>query len=137
MLKLIQPTSRHIPSGYTHGVLVPTNSNLLYISEQLASDQSGVIQRDSLVQQFLTCLDNVLLILQAADETAGPQAIVKLTIFITSFEDYRASKQEIAIVWNSRFGQYYPSISIIEVSELIDQTAKVEIEAVAVVSENT
>ena len=137
MFELIQPETRHKPSGYTHGVMVPAASSLLYISGQLASDRNGIIQSSDLAQQFLTCLDNILLILESADAHAGPLSIAKLTVFITDFEAYRTNKQAIAIGWNSRFGQYYPSISIVEVSELIDPAAKVEIEAIAVVKEKS
>jgi enamine deaminase RidA (YjgF/YER057c/UK114 family) len=133
MFELIQPNTRHEPSGYTHGIVIPPASSLMYISGQLASDRSGKILSDDLAHQFLTCLDNVLLILKSADASAGPKAIAKLTVFITDFNAYRSTKQSIAVGWNARFGKYYPSISIVEVNELIDPDAKVEIEAVAVV----
>ncbi len=129
MIELFQPDTRHDPSGYTHGVSVPCDSKFLFVSGQLPSDTTGKIISNHFSTQFIKCLDNVLAVVKAAGGEA--LSIVKLTIFITSFDNYHHQKDAISIGWKKRFGDYYPSISIIEVNQLIDPKGQVEIEALA------
>ncbi|WP_188152145.1 RidA family protein [Teredinibacter waterburyi] len=135
MTQLIQPTSRHQPSGYTHGILLEPDSRLLFISGQLASNSSGAIEHKGLVEQFLLCIDNVMHVVNDVDPNASTKNIIKMTIFITDFDCYRKYKALIAVGWNARFGDYYPTISIVEVGQLIDKDAKVEIEAIATIGD--
>jgi enamine deaminase RidA (YjgF/YER057c/UK114 family) len=129
MFTLLHPTSRHIPSGYTHGVIVPPGCRTLFVSGQLASNRQGTIEIKDFVAQFAQCLDNVIAVVEDAQGDAT--SIAKLTIYITDFAAYRRNRQALAIAWHARFGGYYPAIAIIDVKELIDPDALVEIEAVA------
>ncbi len=91
----------------------------------------GVLESDDLCTQFATCLDNVLAVAKAAGGSA--KSIAKMTIFITDFPRYREQKTAIAVAWHARFGDSFPSISIVDVKALIDPKGKVEIEAIAFV----
>jgi enamine deaminase RidA (YjgF/YER057c/UK114 family) len=129
MFTLLQPTIRHVPSGYTHGVIVASGYRTLFVSGQLASNRQGVIESKDFVTQFAKCLDNVIAVVEEAKGNAG--SIAKLTIYITDFATYRRNKQALAIAWHARFGDYYPAIAIVDVKELIDPNALVEVDAVA------
>lgn len=127
--ELLHPASRHVPSGYTHGVIVAPGQRTLLVSGQLASNRQGLIESSDLATQFAKCLDNVIAVVEEAKGSAA--SIAKLTIYITDFPTYRRNKQAIAIAWHARFGDYYPAIAIVDVKELIDPAALVEIEAIA------
>ncbi len=131
MFELLRPSSRHVPSGYAHGVLVPSGLRALFISGQLASNRLGVIEAVDLVSQFAKCLDNVIAIVGEAKGTTT--SIAKMTIYITDFNTYRQHRQELAIAWRVRFNNFYPAITIVEVEHLIDPSALVEIDAIAFV----
>jgi enamine deaminase RidA (YjgF/YER057c/UK114 family) len=129
MLALLHPPGRHIPKGYTHGVIVASGYRTLFVSGQLASNRQGLIESEDFATQFAKCLDNVITVVE--DAKGSVSSIAKLTIYITDFPTYRRNKQALAIAWHARFGDYYPAIAIVEVKELIDPDALVEIEAVA------
>jgi enamine deaminase RidA (YjgF/YER057c/UK114 family) len=127
--ELLQPSSRHVPRGYTHGVVVPAGSRPVYVAGQLGSDERGVVVAGGLLEQFARALDNVIAVVADAGGRAGD--IASMRIFIADFADYNRNKKAIAVLWAARFGEYYPATAIVEVSGLINPAAKVEIEAVA------
>lgn len=131
MFEKINPPSRHNPSGYTHGVIVPHGKRMMFISGQLSGNVHGVLESDDLVTQFGACLDNVLKVVEAAGGCS--QNIAKMNVFITDFPQYHSRKIEIAVAWNARFGEGFPAMTIIEVNEIFDPKGKVEIEAIAFV----
>lgn len=131
MFDKVNPPTRHNPSGYTHGVIVPNGKRMMFISGQLSGNIEGVLESDDLVTQFGQCLDNVLKVVEAAGGTAD--SIAKLKVFITDFPTYHAKKTEIAVLWSARFGAEYPAMTIIDVKELFDSRGKVEMEAIAYV----
>ena len=131
MFEMINPPTRHNLSGYTHGVIVPEGKRMMFISGQLSGNVHGVLESDDLVNQFSSCLDNVLKVVEAAG--GGAKNIAKMKVFITDFPEYHRRKTEIAVAWHARFGEGFPSMTIIDVKQLFDSKGKVEIEAVAFV----
>jgi pimeloyl-ACP methyl ester carboxylesterase/enamine deaminase RidA (YjgF/YER057c/UK114 family) len=125
----LQPASRHVPSGYTHGIVVEGAPRIVYVAGQLPSDEHGVIASDHLPAQFARALDNVIAVVR--DAGGEPADIASMRIYVTDLAEYRRHKPAIAIAWAARFGAYYPAIAIVEVRELYDPAGKVEIEAIA------
>ena len=68
-----------------------------------------------------------------AEAGAGPQHIVRMTWYITSREEYLEQREEIGKAWMEIIGKHFPAMAVVEVSALIESTAKVEIETTAVV----
>ena len=66
---------------------------------------------------------------------AGPEHLVRLTWFVTSKPDYLASGREIGAAYRDTIGKNFPTMTVIFVSALIDDRAKIEIEATAFVPE--
>jgi enamine deaminase RidA (YjgF/YER057c/UK114 family) len=87
----------------------------------------------TLAAQFAQALRNIVAIL--ACDGAGPKNIARLTCYVTSIEDYRASLKEIGAAWREIMGEHYPAMALVEVVRLVEPNAKVEIEATAVVPE--
>ncbi|HET9355701.1 MAG TPA: RidA family protein, partial [Sphingomicrobium sp.] len=65
----------------------------------------------------------------------GPEHIVRLTIYVTDVQEYLTSRDELAPIWKSVIGDHYPAVALVEVVRLVERSAKVEIEATAVVPE--
>ncbi len=129
MKKLIHPTHFPKPRGYTNGVLVQPG-RILYIAGQVAFDKDARIVSPDFTTQFLAALDNVIDVVRAAG--GGSEHIVKLVAFVTDMDKYRDAQKAIGDGWRARMGGYYPAMSLVKVSGLIEAGALVEIEGVAV-----
>ncbi len=81
--------------------------------------------------QFAQALRNILAILK--EDGAGPEHIVRLTIYVTDIQEYISLRDELAPIWKSVMGANYPAMALVEVKRLVEPSAKVEIEATAVV----
>jgi enamine deaminase RidA (YjgF/YER057c/UK114 family) len=90
-------------------------------------------EEQTLAGQFAQALRNIVAIL--ACDGAGPSNIARLTCYVTSIEEYRASAKEIGAAWKAIMGRHYPAMALVEVVRLVEPEAKVEIEATAVVPE--
>ncbi len=129
MKKLIHPTHFPKPRGYTNGVL-SMPGRMLYIAGQVAFDKNARIVSPDFTTQFLAALDNVVDVVRTAG--GGTEHIVKLVAFVTDLDKYRSSQQAIGDGWRARMGSYYPAMSLVKVAGLIEPSALVEIEGVAI-----
>lgn len=84
-----------------------------------------------LVPQFEQTLKNIVAIL--AEAGAGPQHLVRLTWFITDKQAYKANLRAIGAIYRDVIGRHFPPMAVVEVKSLMEDDAKVEIEATAVI----
>jgi enamine deaminase RidA (YjgF/YER057c/UK114 family) len=104
---------------------------LVFLAGTLGWTREGHFETDDFVGQVQQALRNVVETLAAAD--ALPDHLVRLTWYITSREDYLRSLPALGVVYREVIGRHYPTMSVVEVSALIEERAKVEIEATAVI----
>jgi enamine deaminase RidA (YjgF/YER057c/UK114 family) len=83
--------------------------------------------------QFARALINTLEIL--AQDGAGPQHIVRMTVYVIDRHEYVNSRDEIGVAWKEIMGPNYPAMALVEVKGLVESAAKVEIETTAVVDD--
>ena len=117
------------PSGYVNGI--SARGRMVFVAGQIGWDEEQVIQSESMAAQVGQTLKNSLAVL--AEAGAGPGHIVRMTWYITSRADYLAEIKEIGKLWRELMGHNYPAMAVVEVSALIESSAKVEIETTAVV----
>jgi enamine deaminase RidA (YjgF/YER057c/UK114 family) len=67
-----------------------------------------------------------------AEAGGKPEHIVRLTWFVTDRQEYKARRREVGEAYRSVIGRHYPAMTLVEVSALLEDRAKVEIEATAV-----
>ena len=127
---LINPDSLGAPSGYSHGVVADADGKLLFIAGQIAWDQKQKIVSDDFVEQFDRALGNVVTILNAAG--GKPEHIVRLVIYVTDKIEYRERTREVGERYRKHLGKHFPAMVLVQVAGLLDDAAKVEIEAMAV-----
>ena len=130
--EIINPESLGAPSGYANGVLAAAGGRFLFIAGQIAWDQQHRIVSDNLVEQFDRALQNVIAVIAEAGGT--PAQIARLVIYVTDKNDYRSQMKEIGEHYRALMGKHFPAMALVEVKSLVDDRAKVEIEAVAVFS---
>ena len=127
----INPESLGAPSGYANGLLVDANGKLLFIAGQIAWNKQQQIVSDDFVEQFDRALANVIAVVNAAG--ARPEHIVRLVIYVTDKWEYRERTREVGERYRKHMGKHFPAMVLVEVKGLLDDTAKVEIEGMALI----
>ncbi|MCA1613593.1 MAG: RidA family protein [Acidobacteria bacterium] len=128
--KIINPESLGRPRGYANGVLAEGGGRILFVAGQIAWDAGQRIVSDDFAEQFGRALANVLAVVAAAG--GGPETVARLTVYVTDKREYLARTREIGERWRALMGAHYPAMSLVEVSALLEDGARVEIEATAV-----
>ncbi|HEX8070600.1 MAG TPA: RidA family protein [Pyrinomonadaceae bacterium] len=129
-LEFINPESLGRPRGYANGVVVPAGGRLLFVAGQIAWDERQRIVSADFVAQFDRALANVLAVVAAAG--GRPEQLARLVVYVTDKREYLARTRELGERWRARVGRHYPAMALVEVKALLEDDAKVEIEAVAV-----
>mgnify|MGYP001213354307 CR=1 FL=1 len=124
----VNPGSLARPVGYSHGIRA--QGELLFVAGQIGAGQDGTLISDDLVAQFAQALENVLEVVHAAG--GKPEAVARLTLYVTDKADYRRRRKALGEAYRKRMGRHYPAMTLVEVKSLLDDAAKVEIEATAV-----
>src|SRR5512145_1668134 len=126
----INPDSLAVPRGYSHGVLTDPGGRLLFIAGQIAWDVNEKIVSDNFVEQFDKALENVITVLTAAG--GKPADITRLVIYVTNKIEYRQRTREVGERYRKHMGKHFPAMVLVQVADLLDDEAKVEIEGIAV-----
>lgn len=127
----INPEALGKPVGYSNGMLAPAGGRLLFVAGQVAWDAGQNIISDDLTEQFRKALENMLTVVREAG--GDIHHIGRLTFYVTSREEYLAQGKDIGVAYREVLGYYYPAMSLFEISKLVDDRAKVEVEATAVI----
>jgi len=131
MSRVVNPASLARPSGYSHGILVEPGRRLLALAGQVAWDQHCRIVSDGFSGQFEQALANLLAVVKEAGGT--PESVVKLTLFVTSKDEYARSVKDVGECYRRLMGKHYPAMTLVEVKALLEEGAKIEIEGLAAI----
>ena len=130
-MKILLPAGWPRPKGYSNGI--SATGRMIFTAGVIGWDEREFIKSYRTDGQFAQALRNVLAILK--EDGAGPEHIVRLTIYITDLQEYLSQRDELAPLWKSIMGSHYPAMALVQVTRLVEPSAKVEIEATAVVPE--
>jgi len=131
-ISIINPKALAGPVGYSNGIMAE-GGKLLFVAGQIGWDLERRIVSDDFPEQFAQALSNVIAVVrEAGGETSS---IVKMLIFITDKQEYLARLKDVGTAYRQLMGKHFPAMSLVEVAGLVEDLAKVEIEAVAVISE--
>jgi len=128
----INPSELGSPRGYSNGLLVENNGQLLFIAGQIAWDQDQQIVSDDFVEQFDRALANVISVVKEAG--GNPTNITRLGIYITTKREYMERTKQVGDAYRKHMGKHFPAMVLLEVKSLLDDAAKVEIEGIAVLT---
>jgi enamine deaminase RidA (YjgF/YER057c/UK114 family) len=130
--RFINPQGWPRGKGYAHGV--STRGRMVFVAGQVGWDPlTGNFATDDLAGQVAQALRNIVEVLRTA--VAEPGHVVRMTWYITDKKEYLASQAKIGEAYRAVLGAHFPAMSVVEVKALIEDRAKVEIEATAVVPE--
>jgi enamine deaminase RidA (YjgF/YER057c/UK114 family) len=117
------------PRGYANGVAA--RGRMVFVAGMIGWDADGVFHTDDLGGQVRQALQNVVAVL--AEGGARPEHIVRMTWYVTDRKAYVAAYPEIGRAFREFIGSFNAAMTAVEVSGLIEDRAKVEIEVTAVV----
>ena len=128
---ILQPEEWGRAIGYANGVSAEGRS--VFVAGQIGwNPRTCEFESDSLIEQVKQALENIVGVVRAGG--AEPRDVVRMTWFVTDKSEYVAARREIGVAYRAVFGRYYPAMSVVFVNALLENRAKVEIEATAVVS---
>ena len=130
MNRVLLPDGWPRPKGYSNGI--EASGRLVFVAGQIGWDVDGRFP-DGFAAQFRQTIDNTLAVL--AEAGAGPEHIVRMTWYVVDKKEYVGAYREIGAAYREIIGAHYPAMSLVVVHELLEDAAKVEIEATAVVPE--
>jgi enamine deaminase RidA (YjgF/YER057c/UK114 family) len=129
-MKTINPKSLGRPRGYANGLLTAPGPRLLFVAGQIGWDEEQRLVGDDFVEQFDRALRNVLAVVIEAG--GAPGGVARMVVYVTDKREYAARTAEIGERWRALMGRHYPAMVLVEVKGLLEDGAKVEIEATAV-----
>ncbi|HZS56917.1 MAG TPA: RidA family protein [Bryobacteraceae bacterium] len=127
--KILQPPGWASPRGYSNGI--EAQGRMVFVSGMVGWDSAGHFQTDDFVAQTRQALQNIVAVL--AEASAEPRHIVRLTWYVVDKTEYLKALKEIGAAYREIIGSHYPAMTAVEVSALIEDRARVEIEVTAVV----
>jgi enamine deaminase RidA (YjgF/YER057c/UK114 family) len=128
-MKILQPPGWATPKGYANGTAA--RGTLVFVGGQIGWNAQQQFESDDFVAQARAALANVIAVLACAG--ARPEHIVRMTWYVTDKREYIASHTALGRVYREMIGRHFPAMTAVEVKALIEDRAKVEIEATAVI----
>jgi enamine deaminase RidA (YjgF/YER057c/UK114 family) len=129
-MEFVQPQDWPRPHGYANATIA--SGKQIFVAGQIGWDPlTSELVGDDLTGQVRQALKNIVVVLKAAG--AEPAHITRMTWFITDKRAYMESRRQIGEAYRDVIGKHFPAMSVVVVSALIEDRAKVEIEATAVV----
>ncbi len=133
MNTILQPAGWPRPRGYANGVAA--SGRQVFVAGQIGWTPDGRLASADLVAQTAQALRNIVAVL--AEAGARPEHIVRLTWFLLDKREYVRRTAEIGAVYRDVIGRNFPAMSAVQVGALIEDGALVEIEATAVIPEES
>jgi enamine deaminase RidA (YjgF/YER057c/UK114 family) len=130
-VKVLQPPGWPRPKGYSNGI--SARGRMIFTAGVVGWDENESFPEHTLHGQFAQALMNTLEIL--AQDGAGRQHIVRMTVYVIDRSEYLSSRDEIGGAWREIMGPNYPAMALVEVKGLVESAALVEIETTAVVED--
>lgn len=129
-MEILQPKDWKRPKGYSNGIIA--EGKVIFISGQIGWNANEEFVSDQLVPQIKQALENITQIL--AEANAKPEHVARLTWYVTDKKEYLNNAKEIGAVYREIFGLHFPTMSLVQVAGLLEDKAKVEIEATGVIT---
>lgn len=126
--QILQPSGWPMPKGYANGMAA--DGRIVVTGGVIGWDSRGRFAK-GFVAQVRQTLCNIAAIL--AEGGARPEHLVRLTWYVVDIDEYLESLKELGVIYREIFGTHYPAMALVQVVRLVEQEARVEIEATAVV----
>lgn len=126
----LHPSHWRRPKGYANAI-VASPGRTVFLAGQVGWNDNQEFDSDDFVPQVEQSLRNVATLL--AEAGAKPEHLVRLTWFVTDRREYLDNLAGVGAAYLDVIGRHFPAMSLVQVTALLEDRAKVEIEATAVV----
>lgn len=124
----LHPSSWKTPKGYANGIVA--EGRMIFLGGHIGWNGAQEFETDDFIGQVRQTLQNIADVL--AEAGAGPEHLVRLTWYVTDKREYLERLNEVGEVYRSVLGRNFPAMAMVQVVALIEDRAKVEVEATAV-----
>jgi enamine deaminase RidA (YjgF/YER057c/UK114 family) len=129
-LQFLHPSHWKPAIGYSNGVAA--TGRMVFTGGMIGWNAQQEFETDDFSGQVEVALRAIVAVL--AEAGAGPQHLVRLTWYVTDKREYLDNLKSIGRVYKEIIGRHYPAMALVQVVALVEDRAKVEIEATAVIS---
>jgi enamine deaminase RidA (YjgF/YER057c/UK114 family) len=130
-MQILQPPGWAKPKGFSNGI--SATGKLVFVAGQIGWNGQGQWEARDFSSQFRQTIKNTLAVL--AEAGGKPEHIVRMTWYILDKQEYLGAIKEVGAAWRELIGRHYPAMAVVQVSGLIEEQAKLEIETTAVIPE--
>lgn len=127
--EVLHPKNWKPALGYSNGMAA--RGRLVVTGGIIGWNADQVFETDDFAGQAAQVLRSIVEVLACAG--ARPEHLVRLTWYVTDKHDYLASLKDLGRAYREIIGRHYPAMALVQVVALVEDRAKVEIEATAVV----
>ena len=127
--QILHPEGWPRPKGYANGIAA--QGRMVFTAGVVGWNEKEEFPSDHMVDQFRQTLENTVAILKEGG--AKPSDIVRMTCYVTNKREYLDNARDVGAVWREVLGKVFPAMAVVEVTALMEDAAKVEIETTAVV----
>ena len=128
-MKILQPPGWARAKGFSNGIAA--QGRLVFIAGQVGWTGEGKWEARDFAGQFRQSLKNIVAVLKEAE--GRPEHIVRLTWYVLDKREYLNSLKQVGEAYREVMGRHYPTMAVVQVSALVEEEARLEIEATAVV----
>jgi enamine deaminase RidA (YjgF/YER057c/UK114 family) len=126
---ILHPSAWKATPGYSNGI--SARGRMLFLGGMIGWNGEQEFETDEFLGQVDQALGNIVKVL--AEGGAGPEHLVRLTWYVVDKEEYLRNLKGLGAVYRKHLGRSYPAMALVQVVGLVEDRARVEIEATAVV----
>jgi len=127
--QLLHPRAWKQPKGFANGIAA--EGRLVFLAGQVGWNAEQIFESEDFVAQARQALANIVTLV--AEAGGKPEHIVRMTWFVLDKRDYLSHLRELGSAYRGIMGRHFPTMSLLQVGALVEDKARVEIEATAVV----
>lgn len=127
--EFLSPPTWKAPKGYANGIAA--EGKVVFLGGLIGWNADHEFETDDFIGQCEQTLKNIVAVLKEAG--TGPESIVRMTWYITDKQEYVTRQRELGAVYRDTIGRHFPAMAMVQVLALMEDRAKVEIEATAVI----
>ena len=131
-LEFLHPSGWAPAKGYANGVAA--TGRLVFVGGQIGWNAAQQFDSDDFVAQARQALANIVAVL--AEAGARPEHVVRMTWYVVDKREYLSCAKALGAAYREIMGRHYPAMTAVEVASLMEDAARVEIEATAVIPGN-
>ncbi|RLA34173.1 MAG: RidA family protein [Gammaproteobacteria bacterium] len=129
MHQVLQPPGWARPKGYVNGIVA--SGRMVFIAGQVGWNAAERFESDDFVDQARQALSNIVAVLAEAE--VGPDTITRMTWYVLDKTEYLGRARDLGAAYREVIGDHYPAMSLVQVAGLVEEGARLEIEATAVI----